>query len=332
MDVARLAGVSKKSVSRVLNDEQGVSERTREHIRSVIAETGYQPDRRARALAGQGSYLLALAYNNRNPAYVIDLLQGALARANELGFEIILHPVEAALDQAPADIMQLIRRSGIDGLILTPPLSEDFHLYEGFRSLDVPIVRVAGDDVASPVPQISFDDRAAAFAVTNHLIANGHKKIGFVGGPKGGGPTRRRLAGFLDAMRAQSLATADDQVVYGDFTFLSGMNAGSALLETLPRPSAIMCCNDEMAAGVMHSARESGVRVPDNISVTGFDDGPIARQVWPSLTTVKQPLHDMGKAAIDQLIGLVRKEKPEEPIAHFSHELVERNSVAQASH
>ena len=327
-DIARLATVSKKSVSRVLNDEPGVSEKTREHIRNIIAETGYQPDRRARALAGQGSYLLALAYNNRNPAYVLDLLQGALEEANRLGFEIILHPVDVAVDQAPADLVRLMRRSGADGLILTPPLSESFHMFEGFRAIERPIVRVAGDDVASPIPQISFDDRAAAFAITNLILSHGDKDIAFIGGTKDSGPTRRRLAGFKDALLAQQCEIRPDWQVYGDFTFLSGIEAGTHLLGREKRPQAIMCCNDEMAAGVLQSARAEGLRVPDNLSVTGFDDAPIAQQVWPPLTTVRQPLQEIGVAAVKQLVALIRDEDAEKIQSSFSHGLVERSSVA----
>lgn len=330
-DVAKRAGVSKKSVSRVINGEAGVSEKTREHIQAIIEETGYQPDRRARALAGQGSYLLALAYNNRSPAYVLDLLQGALEEANQLGYEIILHPVGTEVENAPSDLLGLMNRSGADGLILTPPLSESFHMFDGFRAIDRPIVRVAGDDVSSPIPQVSFDDRAAAFAITTFLLTNGYRKIAFVGGPEESGPTRRRMAGFKDAMMAQQCVMLPEWKVYGDFTFTSGIQAGDSLLSDENRPDAIMCCNDEMAAGVIHSARGHGLRVPDNLSVTGFDDAPIAQQVWPPLTTVRQPLSDMGVAAVQQLVALVRGDTADNKPTTYTHNLIERSSVTPIS-
>lgn len=330
-DIAKRAAVSKKSVSRVINDEDGVSQKTREHIQAIIKETGYQPDRRARALAGQNSYLLALAYNNRNPAYVLDLLQGALEEANRLGFEIILHPVSGDANEAPSDLLQLMRRSGADGLVLTPPLSESFHMFDGFRRLERPIVRIASDDVASPIPQISFDDRAAAFDITTYLLTHGYRKIAFVGGPQESGPTRRRFAGFKDAMHAQKSDIRPEWLVHGDFTFVSGVDAGTSLLSSESPPEAVMCSNDEMAAGIIHAARGHGLRVPDNLAVTGFDDAPIAQQVWPPLTTVRQPLFKMGSAAIDQLVTMIKENGVNETPQAFPHSLIERQSVKPIS-
>lgn len=330
-DIARLAGVSKKSVSRALNSEAGISLETRERIMGVIKETGYQPDRRARALAGHGSYLIALAYNNANPGYVLDLLNGALAEANRAGYELILHPVSAEAADAPLELQKLMRRSGADGLILTPPLSESYHMFEGFAEINKPLVRVSGDDVQSNIPQICFDDRAAAFAITMHLLELGHQNIAFLGGDKDSGPTRRRYAGFTDALSSQKLTLRDDWQLSGDFTFLSGIDAGKKILESDDRPTAVMCCNDEMAAGIIHAARNAGLRVPDNLSVTGFDDAPIAQQVWPPLTTVRQPLADMGAASISRLVEQIMGTSDKPAPLHFSHMLVERQSAGQLS-
>ena len=330
-DIARIAGVSKKSVSRVLNDESGISDAKRKLVLDIIEKEGYQPDRRARALAGSGSYLIAFAYNNTNSAYVLDLLQGALIEANGLGYEIILHPVGLEGQAAAEDLRQLIQRSGADGLVLSPPLSEAFHMFDGFMELGKPIVRVAGDDVDSKIPQIGFDDRSAAFSIVQHLLQLGHRKIAFVGGPEQAGPTRRRFAGYRDAIASTGIELDNNLLKYSDFTFLSGMAAGDELLSNEGDAAdidAVMCCNDALASGVVHAARNAGLRVPENLSVTGFDDAPIASQVWPPLTTVRQPLNEMGATAIRTLVSLIEGKPNFRSVSLFDHELMTRNSTA----
>jgi len=326
-DIARLAGVSKKSVSRVINGEAGVSDATRANIRAIIEAQGYEPDRRARALAGNRSFLLGVAYDNPNAAYVLELLQGAVRAANGHGYEVVMHPVDEAAGEIAARLDSFMRRSGCDGLVLTPPLSEAPGLVSRIAQRPWPAVRIAGDDVALEIPQIRYDDRSAALAITRHLIDLGHRRIGFVGGPEHGGSTGRRLAGFRDALSARGLELRSDHQGWGDFTFLSGLAAGRRMLALAARPSAVMCCNDEMAAGVIHAAREAGLGVPDDLSVTGFDDSHIAQEMWPPLTTVRQPVGEMGAAAVEALLGSMAGTKPAGR-RDYAHDVVVRLSTA----
>jgi len=330
-DIARLSGVSKKSVSRVLNDEKGVSDATRERVKAIMAQYGYRPDRRARALASKRSYLLALAYNNPNPTYVLGVLNGMLPIANQAGYEVIVHPLPYPTNKQAGDaLLAFMRRSGCDGLVLIPPLSESPDVLTALSAAGISVVRIAGDDIHHDVPHVRFDDRAAALEITSRLIQDGHSHIGFVGGPADSGPTRRRLAGFRDALRAASLDLQEDYEGFGQFTFFSGVEVGKQLLSLAQPPSAIMCCNDEMAAGVINAAGQLGVAVPEKLAVTGFDDSPIAKEVWPPLSTVHQPVKEMAASAAERLLQVI--EQPSSvasSIVNFAHSLVIRQSGCQ---
>lgn len=314
-----------------MNNEDFVSDETRLKVRHVATEIGYQPDRRARALAARRSFVIGLAFDNANASYTLDLLQGALAVANPRGYEIIVHPTNGDGTTA-ADASAFIARAGIDGVILSPPMSELREVVTALETWACPVVRIAGDDATITAHQVRFDDRSAAVDVTAYLLRLGHSGIGFVGGPRDQGPTRRRLAGHLDALASKSgLVLAPEHIAWGDFTFSSGVKCGHQLLQLAQRPSAIFCCNDEMAAGVIHAAQELGLNVPEDVSVTGFDDAPIAMQVWPTLTTVKQPVREMGATAAQRLIELIETPGTEPGIDELRHRLILRESTAPPS-
>ena len=329
-DIARLAGVSKKSVSRVLNDEAGVSDATRDAIKAIIAEHGYAPSRGARALAGSKSFLIALAYDNPNPAFVLKMLQGMQSVSGAKGYEVVMLAVPRASIDPVAEISSFMQRSSCDGVVLSPPLSENPDVITAFSRSDWATVRIAGDDVDLQQSQVRYDDRAAAVAITSHLLDLGHLDIAFVGGPPKSGPTRRRLAGFKDALSSRGVDVNPELISWGDFTFDSGFGAGQALMAHTPRPSAVMCANDEMASGVIHAVREAGLRVPDGVSVTGFDDSALAQQLWPPLSSVRQPIEEMAAAAATLLIDLIEDEHTAARLRGFSHELVIRKSTASS--
>ncbi|ESZ89446.1 Transcriptional regulator [Congregibacter litoralis KT71] len=312
-------------MSRVLNNESGVSDKTRKHIQKIIRDVGYEPDRRARALANARSLLLGVAYNNRNPNYVLQILKGAQMAANGRGYEIVMHSVGSDLDAAD-ELIRFMRRSGCDGLILTPPLSESATLIAALAEQNWPSVRIAGDNADFPVPQIRYNDRTAALTLTNQLAKLGHTRIAFIGGPANAGPTMRRLAGVRDALSLNGLAIDDEMIRYGGFTFESGQEAGNDLLTLTNKATAIICANDEMAAGVFHSAAKLGIRIPEELSVTGFDDSPVASQLWPPLTSVRQPVQDMTSLAVAMLTGDITRKAG--AVQQFDAEIVERSSVS----
>lgn len=324
-EIARLAGVSKKSVSRVLNGERGVSDATRERIQAIMDDVGYQPDRRARALASQRSLLIGLAYNNRNPSYILDLLTGSQTAANAKGYEVVMHQI-ANGESAADEVTKFMRRSACDGLIITPPLSESATLIAELTRQGWPLVRIAGDYADFDAPQIRYNDRTAALSLTTTLIQQGHRRIAFIGGPEQAGPTRRRLSGVQDALALHNLELSESLIRYGDFTFESGHQLGADLIAVQPRPTAIMCANDEMAAGVYRSAAAAGIAIPLDLSVTGFDDSPVASHLYPPLTSVRQPVQDMMALAVN----ILTTEAPTQAqvVAQFDAVVVTRESIA----
>ncbi len=331
-DIARLSGVSKKSVSRVLNDEHGVSEDTRSRIKAVMSEYGYQPNRRARALAANRSFLLAFVYNNPNSAYVQLLLSGVLRLANGRGYEVLVHAMDnPAPDDAGQQILQFFQRAGCDGLILSPPLSESLSVITAIEGAGISAVRLAGDQMPAQMPQISFDDREAALRMTRHLIERGATRFAFLGGPEQSAPTKRRLSGYRDALVANGLSPAEFVEVYGDFSFRSGLILGQELLASDARPDCFVCCNDEMAAGVIHAVSQAGLSVPGDVLVSGFDDAPIAQEILPPLSTVRQPIEAMGEASVLALLSLIDGSSAPSETAQrrFTPELIFRDSTAQ---
>lgn len=327
-DIARLAGVSKKSISRVINNEPGVSDRNRARIQAIITEHRYVPSRHARAFAKSQSYLLGLAYNNLNPGYVLELLQGVQSVATPAGYEVVMYTAEGISGDMAENLIGFMRRSACDALLITPPLSESAYLVAALEKQPWPVIRVAGDDINAEMMQVSYDDRAAAQDITHKIIENGHKLIGFLGGTKSAGPTRRRLAGFRDAIKLRGVELKESYIKFGDFTFLSGLEKGAELMGLPEKPTAIFCANDEMAAGVIQAVRNADLRVPLNVSIVGFDGFALSGQVWPPLTTVKQPVFEMAAKATGLLLGVSQPSSqvlPEE----FRHEIILRQSLGK---
>ncbi|WP_298912001.1 LacI family DNA-binding transcriptional regulator [uncultured Algimonas sp.] len=301
-DVARQAGVSIKTVSRVLNDEPNVAEATRAKVVKAAGELQYAPNLAARGLAGSRSYMLALIYDNPNPSYIAGLQGGAVAACRRKGYRLVLEPMTQAAAEAP-DVALTLRRLGVDGVIVSPPLSASDSLLAALADVGLPHVAIASSPIGS-VPTVHMDDAEAAHRMTCHLIDHGHGAIGFVAGPDSHPASSRRREGFVRAMTEAGLAVPAVRMAQGDFTFDSGVRAGRTLLsQGGDRPTAIFATNDDMAAGVMAAATEAGFAIPDDLSVGGFDDTPIARMIRPGLTTIAQPIRDMGAAAAMRLIA-----------------------------
>lgn len=325
-EIARLAGVSKKSISRVINGEQGVSEDTRSRIKQIMEEVGYAPNRRARALANSRSFLLGLVYNNANSSYVLELLAGCQATGNAQGYEIVMHSISDD-SNAAEEIIRFMRRSGCDGLILTPPVSESTSIVAALLEQQWPMVRIAGDNADFQLSQIKYNDRTASLSLASELIRLGHRQIAFIGGPNQAGPTLRRLAGVHDALALQGLTLDHQSIRYGDFTFESGREIAMELLTQSNRPTALICANDEMAAGAYQSAATLGIAIPTELSVSGFDDSPAASHLWPQLTSVRQPVQEMAADAVHQLINFASQDS-NFLIKQYEAEIVFRNSIA----
>jgi LacI family transcriptional regulator len=326
--VAAAAGVSIKTVSRVLNEEPGVRGETRRKVRDAIAALSYRPSLPARSLAGKRSSLLGLIYENPSASYVFDVQDGAMARCREAGLRLFIQSCNGLGERLVEEVLAMVEQTHVDGLIVTPPLSARADLIDALEAKGVPTIRLAPDDVAGGPPAIVMDDEAAARAMTEHLIELGHRRIGFVAGHPGHPSSRLRLDGWRSALAAAGLEEGPVEQGYNDLA--SGLEAGRRILAAEDPPTAVFASNDDMAAGVVQAAHAAGIAVPAQLSVAGFDDSQIAAIVWPPLTTVRQPSRDMAFAAAGLLIDLVRgQEVP--AVTELPFALIARGSTAAPS-
>lgn len=311
-DVARTAGVSPKTVSRVLNDEANVSETTRQRVRAAMEAMDYRPLPSARSLAGNRSFVVAMLYdNNDNPAstYLAEIQDGVLEACDEHRYSMMVRPLRMRGDDFVRRLDAMISDHHPDGVVLTPPLTDYAPLLKRLQERGVPYASVSPLQRGGAIG-VTMDEQQAARAIVEHLVKLGHRRIAHVIGIADHGASRWRLAGYREAIAAAGLADDPELVVQGAFTFSSGVAAAHELFGLRSRPTAVFAANDDMATGVMWAASEYGIKVPHDLSVCGFDDTPLARQLWPALTTVQQPSREMGKIAAQQLLNVLRGHGP----------------------
>ncbi len=307
-DVARLAGVSKKTVSRVINNSPSVHPQTRDEITEIIARIGFHPDPQARGLAFRRSFLIGLIYDNPNAQYVVNMQMGALDRLRGTGTELVVHPCDWHSETFISELREFLENQRPSGVIILPPIAEDRRLLDLLDELNVPRVCVtaraetsAGTSAADRAI-VSRDDIGCAEAGA-HIAALGHRRIGYIGGNLDYPSAHVRRRGFEAGLFAHGVTIAADLDETGDYSFDSGYAAARRLFNRPDRPTAIICANDEMAAGAYKAAYETGLRIPDDLSLIGFDDAPIADRLSPPLTTVRLPTREMARMAADLLIS-----------------------------
>ena len=333
-DVAKRAGVSLKTVSRVINNEPSVRERTRAKVQREIDALGYQPDPSARSLRSTRAYALGLVYDNPNAHYIINLQRGVLSACRASGFGLQIHPCNAASPRLVEDLCALVQRSRLAGLVLTPPMSEQAKLIRALKAAKIPCMRIisARNDPQDGHPCVYVDDHEAAYAITEHLIQLGHQRIGFLWGGHGHRSSVERHQGYADALKDYGISADRKLIVPGDYTFDDGFRGARKLLALKDRPTAIFGSNDEIAAGVLAAAHSGGINVPYDLSIAGFEDSPFSKQSWPALTTARQATEDIARHAAQRLIGnLQREANGQPPITTndgFTPELVVRGSTA----
>ncbi|WP_461061260.1 LacI family DNA-binding transcriptional regulator [Silanimonas algicola] len=326
--VAAAAGVSIKTVSRVLNREPNVRPETRERVLQAAEALRYTPHASARSLAGHRSFNVALVYNNPSDNYMMGVISGVLEACASAQYHLILSPV--ALDEGGllAEIEDLMAHSRPDGLLLTPPLTDSAALLARLAALDVPYASISPRRQDEGVA-VAMDEPAAAERVVEHLVELGHRRIAHVLGHPAHGASQWRLDGYRRGLAKAGLPVDPALEVAGEFSFESGVAAAQRLLDMDPMPTAIFAANDDMAAGVMHVAHQRGLRIPDDLSVVGFDDTPISRQLFPLLTTIHQPTRDMGRLATTTLLEHIRDPKPGH-LQRVPHMLKVRESTGPA--
>ena len=304
-DVARIAGVSMKTVSRVLNHEPNVREDTRLRVQQAVSEMRYKPHPSARSLAGQKSYLIALLYDNPSANYLMEVLGGVLEACEANHYNMLLSPVVYdSADFLPA-VDAMLSHSRADGLLLTPPLTDHPGLLAHLDDIGLPYASIS-PKVRTDRIGVTLDEQQAVVEMMDHLVSLGHRRIAHIKGHPAHGASEWRLAGYKEGLKKAGLKFDASLVVNGEFSFDSGVAGATKLLKLGQRPTAIFAANDDMAAGTIHVACEMGLSVPRDISVCGFDDTPVSRQIFPSLTTVRQPSHEMGGIAALELLKSIR--------------------------
>ena len=329
-DVAKLAGVSPMTVSRVMNGDTKVREVTRNRVGAAVAALNYVPNQAARRLAGAPPIRVGFLYSNPSAGYLSEFLVGLLNQASQNNLQLMVEKCEAdghGVEQA----LRLIA-NGIDGIILPPPLCDTPKLIDAIAASGTPAVIVACGSPDDRVCAVSIDDFHAAHAMTSHLIALGHQRIGFIIGHPNQTASARRLAGFQAAIAEKRAQSAPELIVQGMFTYRSGLDAAETLLGLEQRPTAIFASNDDMAAATVAIAHRLGLDVPGDLTVAGFDDTALATTIWPELTTVRQPIAAMAEAAVQFLVKQINAQRndAEEAPAHvvMDYQLIRRQSDA----
>ncbi len=332
-DVAELAGVSIKTVSRVLNNEPHVQDKLRRKVREAAEALDYVPSQSARSLRGSRSYDINLVCHNAGSVYVNSIQFGAVIACQELGYQLSISLIENLDQMAMADIRHafetITRRRRPDGVVLLAPYANDEKIAFVLDEMGIPVVRVGPVDLQNQGMLVEIDDYKASIEVVRHLTDLGHKRIGFIRGSENQRSSHVRFSGFSVAMEAAGLEIDPDFVRPGAFDFQAGYDAGQFFLGHANPPTAVFSSNDDMAAGLVAALSEAGLKVPEDMSVVGFDDADIATRMRPFLTTVRQPLSDLGSTAVSELVkGLSDSKKAGPHRIVLDHEFVLRGTTA----
>ena len=331
--IAKEAGVSIKTVSRVFNQEPNVRPATRDKVLQAARKLNYRPNMAARSLASNKSYVIVHFYDNPSPDYLERAHEGIHKTCRANGYFAVMEPVtpaKGAKRTYAEEVGAYIRQFSIDGIILTPPLSDDPALMAVLDGARMPYVRISPHYAPQKSSCVCIDERAAARLMTRHLVALHHKRIAFIAGPPAHGAAKARQNGFEDVLGEAGLERADCPVLQGDFSFRSGFSAFETLVRNGPVPGAIFAANDDMAAGVMVAAMKAGLDIPADLSVAGYDGSRIGEILWPALTTIRQPVRAMAERATALLLQHIRNPAQEAITEQLPVSLLDRASTGAA--
>ena len=328
-DVARAVGTSKKTISRVLNNDPNVSQSMRQRVAEAVAALNYRPLTSARSLAANRSFMIGLLYDNRSPSYIMEVQAGVLEACEAQHYSMMVQPLVSTAADFVERVEDILSRHRPDGLILTPPLTDHPQLLDCLRRQGVPFASIAPRHPEGCIG-VMLREREAAAAMVEHLISLGHRRIAHIVGDPEHGAGIWRLAGYRDGLARAGLKEDPAYMVQGRFSFESGVAAMRQLLALPHRPTAVFAADDDMAVGAIWAAAEAGVSIPRDISICGFDDTTIATQVWPPLTTVRQPVREMGRRATQELLLRVLN-KGEAGMVEVDYQMRIRASTARTA-
>ncbi|SBV37443.1 Transcriptional regulator, LacI family [uncultured Stenotrophomonas sp.] len=301
-DIARLSGVSKKTVSRIINNSPLVRKDTRDKVEALMREVGYAPDPLARGLAFRRSFLIGMIYDNPTAQYLVDMQYGALDALRGSSFELVVHPCDTRSPGYIEGVKRFVQQQKLHGVILVPRASEDQALADMLDEIGCRYTRIASAALDESAQMVVTHDHDGAAEAADYLLSLGHRDIALVTGPGAYRSAHDRTAGFLGALARRGIELPPERIIEAGYTFESGVAAAEKLLLGKQRPTAIFTGNDEMAAGVYKVAMRTGINIPRELSVVGYDDSPLASRLWPSLTSVRRNTRDTGRTAAAMLI------------------------------
>ncbi|MGD0806512.1 MAG: LacI family DNA-binding transcriptional regulator [Anaerolineales bacterium] len=328
IEVAEKAGVSFGTVSRVVNNDIHVKKETRERVLKVMDRLGYVANRQARSLAGGKSNIIGVLVPDLGTGYIEEIIRGIDAELSLSDLDLILYTTHRTASKE-ANYVANLAKGMVDGLLLVLPRSPADYIGT-LTGRNFPFVLIDHQGTGRNCPAVGATNWQGAYRATEYLIKLGHSRIGFITGSMDLGCSMERLEGYLSALRTHHASDAPELIYEGTFFQPDGYAGASALLDLPNPPSAIFASNDIMALGVMDAVRSRGLRIPDDVSIVGFDDIPQSAVVRPALTTVNQPLEKMGRVATQMLLDLLRQPDKEVGRIELPTELVIRDSCQNA--
>lgn len=326
-DVARAAGVSVSTVSRVLNDKDDVAPDTDRKVRDVIAELGYTSSLAARSMRSRRTGVIGLIMPDLGDPFCIQVLKGIHHAIVALEYDVIAYTSGSLNRHSKAEREQhyvsLLNGSITDGVIVVTPAATSFPTI-------APVVAIDPNRECPECLTVTATNHAGALAAMEHLIGLGHRRIGFIGGRPDLQCAQQRLQGYEDALRQAGIPLDPDLVAVGDFSQTTGWSCAQRLLSLPEPPTAIFAANDQSAIGAIEAAREAGRCVPDDLSVVGFDNIPESAYFYPALTTIDQFIDRMGYTATEMLIRLIQGKPPDGNLFQMPTQLVIRDSCRTA--
>lgn len=303
-DVAKAAGVSVATVSRALSNPEKVSKNSLEKVHNAIKDIGYKPNMLARNFRSAKSYTIVVLVPDITNPFFSEVIRSIEDRAQQKGYAVLLGDTRD-LPEREQEYIRRVETRLADGIIQLRP--DDGNSPQGSIPDDIACVNACGCE-STRGPRVRIDNRGAAKKIVDYLISLGHKRIGVISGLKSNPHTHDRMRGYKESLAQAGIPLDPSLLVEGDFTIWSGLNGSKQFCTMKNPPTAIFCMNDEMAIGTMQTLKSYNFRIPEDISVTGFDDISYSRYIDPSLTTVAQPAEDIGKQAMDMLLRLIEGE------------------------
>lgn len=328
VEVADKAGVSIKTVSRVMNGYVHVSQKTRKRVEDAMNELDYKPSATARQMRLGESHSIGVLFGDPSSGYQSELNHSMLRACAEVGRYLVVELFDEKDRKWAQQVDSFLDRTKVKNLVLVPPMSDSIEVHKVLRERGIRFVLISPSRPVSGASSVQMDDRLAATEVTEYLINLGHKRIGHIAGHEDHIVTMLRRLGYQDAMSAAGLDAADaDLILPGRFRFKQALDCAHKMLALPNRPTAIFAANDQMAVATMMAAHKMGLSVPEDLSVIGFDDTPMSQLIWPTLTTVAQPYDEIARAALKVLQGEFDDRTGAPKSIVLPHQLIERDSA-----